>query len=77
MTALPSRELVRERQGSERMRKPIKDDPEHWRRRAEESRRVAEQLDDPVAKQTMLDIASSYEQLASLAEARAAKKPAS
>lgn len=57
------------------MRKPsLKDDPEHWRRRAEESRRIADQLDDPVAKKTMLDIASSYLQLAALAEKRSSDK---
>jgi hypothetical protein len=43
-------------------------DPEHWRRRAKEARRVAEQLDDPTAKQTMLEIAQSYERLAVLAQ---------
>jgi len=52
--------------------KSIVDDPAHWRRRAEEARRVADQLDDPIAKKTMLDIALSYEQLA--AKARAAPK---
>jgi hypothetical protein len=48
----------------------IIDDPTHWRRRAEEARSVAVQLDDPIAKKTMLDIALSYEQLAALAEAK-------
>jgi hypothetical protein len=54
--------------------KSIIDDPAHWRRRAEEARRVADQLDDPIAKKTMLDIALSYEQLATLAKARAGPK---
>jgi hypothetical protein len=40
------------------------DDPAHWRRRAAESRSIAEQLDDPVQKKTMLEIAESYERLA-------------
>ncbi len=53
---------------------PIIDDPEHWRQRAEEARGVAEQLDDPIAKQTMLDIARSYEQMAALAEAKLGSK---
>jgi hypothetical protein len=39
----------------------IRDDPAHWRRRAEEARRIADQLDDSVAKETMRDIARSYE----------------
>jgi hypothetical protein len=52
----------------------IIDDPTHWRQRAEEARRVADQLDDPIAKKTMLDIARSYEQLAALAAAKLAPK---
>jgi hypothetical protein len=53
------------------MRTPsIANDPAHWRRRAEEAQRIADQLDDPVAKETMRDIARSYEQLALLAEAK-------
>jgi hypothetical protein len=52
----------------------LRDDPAHWRRRAEEARRIAGQLDDPVAKETMRDIARSYEQLATLAETRGAPK---
>jgi hypothetical protein len=55
------------------MKRPsIRDDPAHWRRRAGDARRIADQLDDPVAKKTMLDIALSYEQLATLAEKKAA-----
>ena len=53
---------------------PIINDPTHWRQRAEEARRVADQLDDPIAKETMLAIAQSYEQLAVLAEAKIAPK---
>ena len=48
----------------------IRDDPAHWRRRAEEARRIADQLDDLIAKKTMQDIATSYERLAALAEAK-------
>jgi hypothetical protein len=55
----------------------IKDDPIHWRQRADEARRVADQLDDPIAKKTMLDIAQSYEQLAALAQAKLAPKTSS
>ena len=51
------------------MNKPsLADDPAHWQRRAEEARRVADQLDDPIAKKTMREIALSYERLAALAE---------
>ena len=38
--------------------------PEHWRRRAEEARSLAEQMDDPDAKASMLEIAAGYERLA-------------
>ena len=46
----------------------LANDPAHWQRRAEEARRLADQLDDPIAKKAMRDIALSYEHLAALAE---------
>lgn len=52
----------------------LKDDAGHWRQRAQESRSIADQLDDPVAKKTMLEIAEAYEQLAVLAERRSQTK---
>jgi hypothetical protein len=45
-------------------------DPAHWRRRAQETRSIADKLDDPIAKQTMLEIAQHYEQIAAIAEER-------
>jgi hypothetical protein len=51
-----------------------KDDPKHWRRLARNARATADQLDDAVAKKTMLEIAEGYEQLASLAEQKRASK---
>jgi hypothetical protein len=45
-------------------------DPAYWRQRAEEARRLAEQLSDPVAQQTLEDIAANCEQLAELTAAR-------
>jgi|EndMetStandDraft_9_1072997.scaffolds.fasta_scaffold00586_7 hypothetical protein len=45
-------------------------DPTYWRRRAEEARRMAEQLNDPVARQTLQDIATACDQLAELTGAR-------
>ena len=39
-------------------------DPEHWRRRAEESRVLAEQMSDQTSRQMMLRIADDYEKLA-------------
>jgi hypothetical protein len=46
------------------------DDPAHWRQKADEARRMADQLADPEAKQAMLQIAASYEQLAKIVAAR-------
>jgi hypothetical protein len=47
-------------------------DPKHWRERAEEARSHAEEMKDPEAKRTMLDIAEGYERLAKQAEKRVA-----
>jgi hypothetical protein len=47
-------------------------DPAHWRQCAEEARRAADQTVDPIEKSTLIDIASAYEQLAGLAEAKLA-----
>jgi hypothetical protein len=49
---------------------PIFDDPAHWRGRAHEARIIADQMKDPEAKLTMLDIAAGYELLAEGAERR-------
>ena len=45
-------------------------DPEHWRQRAEEARRMAD-LSDVPSKEAMLRIAEEYEKLAERAEQRA------
>ena len=47
-------------------------DPQHWLDRAKEARALAEQMDDPEAKRTMLKNADDYERLAQRAEERAA-----
>ncbi|MFZ1103411.1 MAG: hypothetical protein WAN86_11310 [Hyphomicrobiaceae bacterium] len=52
----------------------MNDDPKHWRQLAQEARASADQLDDPDAKKTMLEIAQGYEQLAVLAEKKIASK---
>jgi hypothetical protein len=46
------------------------DQPEHWRNRAEEMRRHAEDMRDLMAKATLLDIADQYDKLALRAEQR-------
>ena len=45
-------------------------DPEHWHARAEEMRRLAEDINDAATKQMMLRIARDYENLAVRAEER-------
>jgi hypothetical protein len=45
-------------------------DPEYWRRRAEEARDIAEQMKDMPSKDVMLRIAKDYERLAKRAEER-------
>ena len=45
-------------------------DPKHWRDRAEEMRRLAEEIIDEKSKQTMLRIAKDYDKLAQRAEER-------
>ena len=47
-------------------------DPKHWLDRAKEARALAEQMNDPEAKRTMLKNADDYERLAQRAKERAA-----
>jgi hypothetical protein len=49
------------------------DDAEHWWNRAEESRTIAELMNDPEARRIMLDIAEGYDRLA---ERVASRSPA-
>ena len=48
--------------------------PEHWRKRAKESRAIADQIGDSDAKAKMLAVAESYEKMATRAEARMKKR---
>jgi hypothetical protein len=38
--------------------------PRHWHHHAEEARTRAEQMNDPEARSTMLEIANSYDRIA-------------
>jgi hypothetical protein len=42
----------------------------YWSNKAEEARTRTDQMHDPTAKQTMLDIAASYDRMAQRAEGR-------
>jgi hypothetical protein len=53
---------------------PNINDPGYWRERAREALRIAEELVDAAAKQMMLEIARSYDNLAVLAAAGAVPK---
>jgi hypothetical protein len=39
-------------------------DAEHWRKLADEARDLARRITDPVGKQALMDIATSYDRLA-------------
>jgi DNA-binding ferritin-like protein len=48
----------------------ISEDPEYWRKRAEEARTLAEEMKDPHTKSIMVGIAHSYEKIAKWVEER-------
>jgi hypothetical protein len=50
-------------------------DPAYWRARAEEARTQASEMKDPRARQTLLDIAENYDQLAEQQERLAHSAP--
>jgi hypothetical protein len=57
------------------VRPSIANDPEHWRKRAEDMRMLAKEIKDPLSKETMLRIADDYERLAKRAKERATRPP--
>jgi hypothetical protein len=52
------------------------DDPEYWRKRAEEARTIAERMTNAHTKSLMLSVAESYEMIAKWA-AESAGEPSS
>jgi hypothetical protein len=50
------------------------DDAEHWWSRAEETRTIADLMNDPEARRIMFDIAEGYERLAERAAERVANR---
>ena len=50
-------------------------DPDYWRKRAEEARAIAVQMVNAHTKATMLAIAQDYEKLAKRAEQQIGDKP--
>src|SRR5262245_65144862 len=49
-------------------------DPEHWRKRADEARSLANDMKDEISKQMMLQVADDYEHRAKRAQQRAKAK---
>jgi hypothetical protein len=54
----------------------FRDDPKHWRLRAEEARVCAKLIGDPESRRAMLEIADQYERIAKRTEETMTKKPA-
>jgi hypothetical protein len=54
--------------GREVMAQGHLNDPEHWRRHAEEMRRLAQEVSDPETKQIILNLANEYDKLAKRAQ---------
>jgi hypothetical protein len=52
------------------MIRKLSHDPAHWHDRAEDARRVAAEIFDPISRRKMLEIAESYESLARRAAER-------
>jgi hypothetical protein len=50
--------------------RPLIHDAEHWRKRAEESRTLADRMTDLESRRVMLEIAKSYDELAARAAVR-------
>jgi hypothetical protein len=56
------------------IRHMLYNDPEHWRKRANEAREVAQHMTDAKGKAAMLEIADTYDQIAKAALERPAQQ---
>jgi hypothetical protein len=45
-------------------------DPSYWQQRAQDTRRLARQMQDAVAKEALLEIAKTYERIGAIAHSR-------
>ena len=45
-------------------------DPSYWQQRAQDTRRLASQMQDAVAKEALLEIAKTYERIGAIAQSR-------
>jgi len=54
--------------------KSLRDDPQHWRQRAEQARAQAGHMHGPEARRQMLQFAEHYERLAKQAQERSGHK---
>ena len=45
-------------------------DPSYWQQRAQDTRRLARQMQDAVAKEALLEIATTYERIGAIAQSR-------
>jgi len=68
------------RQSASDLRRPLEhnfvpasfiNDPQHWRKRADEAHSLADDMKDEISKRMMLQIADDYEHLAKRAKQRA------
>lgn len=55
---------------SRAMSKTEVNDPSYWQRRAQDTRRLARQMQDAVAKEALQEIAKTYEKIGAIAQAR-------
>jgi hypothetical protein len=50
-------------------------DPSYWQQRAQDTRRLASQMQDAVTKEVLLEIAKTYERIGAIAQSRRIATP--